>query len=148
MPLCSFVLSRINHSKIAQIYNFSCKTRQTVTYLCNTDEKRNLHISLPPLPRPQPHACRGCRHRSPRENAHPRSRAATSRRRPARCRHPRHPLRLCRVSPQARQPAQRYPHHDPEQKDVSLYRRPIEDSRHRHHCRNRSPSREHPRIDL
>ena len=72
MPLCSFVLSRINHSKIAVIYNFSYKTRQNSLYLCSDDEISYLHISFSPLPRPQPDASRGCRHRSTRENAHPR----------------------------------------------------------------------------
>ena len=113
-------------------------------YLCSGDENRRLHIPLPTLPRPQPHPCRSRRHRPARENAHPAPRTTLARRRPSRSRHPRHPLRLRRIPPQTLQPRERHPHHDPEQRDVSLHRPALKDPRRADLRRHRSPARKHP----
>ena len=139
---CAFI------TKIARECNFSDKPAPTVPYLCNRDENRRLHIPLPTLPRPQPHPCRSRRHRTARENARPPTRAASPRRRPSRSRHPRHPLRLRRVPPQMLHPDERHPHHDPEQRDVSLHRPPVKDPRRADLRRHGTPAREHPRFDL
>ncbi len=139
---CAFI------TKIARECNFSDKSAATVPYLCIGDENRRLHIPLPTLPRPQPHPRRSRRHRPARENAHPPPRTASPRRRPARSRHPRHPLRLRRVPPQVLQPHERHPHHDTEQRDVSLYRQALKDTRCTDLRRHRPAPRKHPRLDL